>query len=537
MQLLIVDDETIIVEDIKSSIEWSRLGITAVFTAFNIRQAKEVFSNNTIDIMLCDIEMPQGSGLELLSWVRESSPKTESIFLTCHADFRYAKEAIRLGSLDYILKPVPYSELEKTITKAINKISKNSRLLEYSRFGEFWFKHQPLIIERFWMDILNRTIPANPEAIKEAAASRNIPYMEEMKFIPILLSLRRWYTEWSLEDQKIMEYGIKNVAGEIILKDGTNGLIIELESGKFVVMLSLCNYQFFSVNNLKKECAACIEACHQYMGCDISCYVGDAAYAHQLPVMVDQLVEREKNNVSYDNKVFLFNDKDKETDSINLPDMSLWSVMLTEGSNEKLLSEVVSFLEDSANVKGLNADKLKQFHYDFMQMVYTTINKKGIQAHKLFSDTESVKLYEQAIYSVRNLVAWIKHVILKVGAYADEVDKSQTIVNKVKNFIKLNSDQDLTREEVAGRFYLNPDYLDRIFKKETGVSITKFMVQERLAKAKELLSGTELSISEIAVSIGYKNMSHFSTVFRKYTNTNPNDYRRNSVNKNYRNMA
>lgn len=112
-QILIVDDEVHAVKGIRSGMDWNRLGITAVFTAYTVRQAKELFEREHIDIMLCDIEMPQASGLELTKWVRERYPKTETIFLTCHADFKYAKQALQLGSLDYILKPVPFAELEK----------------------------------------------------------------------------------------------------------------------------------------------------------------------------------------------------------------------------------------------------------------------------------------------------------------------------------------------------------------------------------------------------------------------------------------
>jgi len=86
-RLLIVDDEAFIANGIKSSVDWHKLGIVSVSIASNVRQAKEEFQNQPFDMMICDIEMPQGSGLELYEWVREEYPQTECIFLTCHADF------------------------------------------------------------------------------------------------------------------------------------------------------------------------------------------------------------------------------------------------------------------------------------------------------------------------------------------------------------------------------------------------------------------------------------------------------------------
>ena len=98
--LLIVDDEKIAVDGLKTIIDWDRAGISSIYTAFSRDQAEEIFEAHDIDILISDIEMPQGSGLELLEWVKNNYPETEAFFLTCHADFIYAKQAIQLGSID-----------------------------------------------------------------------------------------------------------------------------------------------------------------------------------------------------------------------------------------------------------------------------------------------------------------------------------------------------------------------------------------------------------------------------------------------------
>lgn len=70
--MIIIDDEYYALKASKSAVSWEKIGINKVFTALNlnIRQAKEKFNNHPIQIMICDIEMPQGNGLELLEWVR-----------------------------------------------------------------------------------------------------------------------------------------------------------------------------------------------------------------------------------------------------------------------------------------------------------------------------------------------------------------------------------------------------------------------------------------------------------------------------------
>lgn len=86
MQILIVDDEMYSVMGIKDAINWGELGVTAVFDAYNMREAIKIFQEQEINVMISDIEMPKGTGIELLEWVNEFSPQTETIFLTAHDD-------------------------------------------------------------------------------------------------------------------------------------------------------------------------------------------------------------------------------------------------------------------------------------------------------------------------------------------------------------------------------------------------------------------------------------------------------------------
>ncbi len=68
--ILIVDDDRLVVEKLAKGIGWERIGIESVLTANNVRQAMKILEEAPVDILLSDIEMPQGSGLELLEWVR-----------------------------------------------------------------------------------------------------------------------------------------------------------------------------------------------------------------------------------------------------------------------------------------------------------------------------------------------------------------------------------------------------------------------------------------------------------------------------------
>jgi two-component system response regulator YesN len=520
--VLIVDDEQIAVESIQFGLNWSEFGISSVHTAYSVRQAKEIFENHRIDILLCDIEMPQASGLDLLAWVRERFPKTETIFLTSHADFSYAKQAIQLGSLDYMLKPILFEELGVVMGKATEKISKESEMSEYSQYGKYWFQHQPLLIERFWLDIINQTIPSNPEAVMKAAEERNIPYADEMSFYPVLIRVQRWHKSVSLRDKKILEYALKNSAEELIIKERQNGMLIAMGVDTLLAILTV---EAGTQEDLKQSCQNYIASCHQYFYCDLSCYMGDEVVGHEMTAMVFKLMELDKDNVAYDNRVFLLKEAQIAEGSNKLPDMSLWAVLLKEGAKEKVLAEAALFFEQFNVKERLNAQLLHQFYQNFQQMLHYLLQTKGIQAHQLLSDHETMELSANATRSVTDLLHWIRHVVGKAMNYMAVVEQSQSVVGKVIAYIKQHISEELSRDDIAGYVYLNPDYLARIFKKETGLIISDYLIQERVKIAQELLANTDMPVAAVASQIGYSNFSYFSRVFKKVTDLNPVEYR------------
>lgn len=527
LQLLIVDDEVHAVEGIRSGVDWQKLGITAVFTAFTVNQAKELFENETIDVMLCDIEMPQATGLELAEWVMERYPNTETIFLTCHADFKYVKQALQLGSLDYILKPTPFSELEEVILKAIEKINKDSELAEYSQYGRFWFQHQPMLVERFWLDILNQTIPSQAEAVRRTAADRNIPYADEMRFMPVLISVQRWHKPLTLRDEKILEYALKNSAEETVLGLHKDGQVMSIGNRKLLAILSADSYTDIE-SSLVQACERYITTCAQYFYCDLSCYIGEKSRGHEMFNMVNRLHDLEKNNVAYNNKVFLLSRFRFQRSIDRPPNMSIWAVMLKEGEGEKVIEEATDYFIRVLQQNVLDAKLISHFYHDFQQMLYYTLQTKGILAHQLFSDHISVELSARATRSVTDHIGWVKHIVSKAMEYANTVEQSESVIEKVKGYIKLNIAQDLSREDIASHVFLNPDYLTRIFKKETGMSVSEYLFLERIKVAQELLVNTDMPISAIASYIGYANFSHFSRMFKKHTDLTPNEYRQRS---------
>lgn len=136
MTLLIVDDEIYAIQGLIKMIRKESLGIESILTANCYSQAVNLFMKETVDLLLCDIEMPFGTGLDLVEWVNDNYPETVCIFLTCHDEFDFARQAIRLNCLDYVLKPVSAETINGVLKKAAEHLENKKRESLYREYGK-----------------------------------------------------------------------------------------------------------------------------------------------------------------------------------------------------------------------------------------------------------------------------------------------------------------------------------------------------------------------------------------------------------------
>ncbi|MFB5678859.1 response regulator [Paenibacillus terreus] len=523
--LLLVDDEVHAVEGVRADLDLEKLGISHLFVAHNAKQAKDFFLRERIDIMLCDIEMPQGSGLDLLTWVREHQLRTVAIFLTSHADFKYAKEAIRLGSLDYLLKPVLRDHLKEALQKAQRQIDKNSEIDMANLSHQLWVKHHSLIIERFWQDLISHNIPSNPKAIHAQIEQHKLPITDNMLFLPVLIAVQSWNKEINRRDEKILEYALKNSAEDIITKSDTSGLFFTLDRGLLLGIITLGLSMKWDLEEVAASCRHFIESCNRYFYCGVSCYIGKSVKAHQMADTAAQLLQKNLNNVAFYNRVFFLDTVEVTDYNIAMPELNFWLSLLKTGTKDSVILEVENFLRQLVDGLLINAKSLYQFHQNFMQALYSYLHMEGIQAHQLFSDEQSMTISDKASRSVKDLVIWVHHAVEKAMNHAEVVKASDTVVQTVQRYITKYIDQDLSREAIAEMVFLNPDYLSRLFKKGTGYSISDYILKERIELAKVMLTQTNIPISSIANSVGYSNFSHFTRIFKKCIGLGPREYR------------
>ena len=515
LNLIIVDDEYHALQAIKTAVDWQELGISHVFEAANIKEAKNIFRAHPVHLMLCDIEMPQGSGLDLLAWVRERYPAVRCVFLTCHAEFAYAQRAIELGSTEYILKPVAGQRLKEAVLKAMGEV-KADRLVER---GQLWLTQQPLFVEHFWFDVIKGRIPPSKDALQEAAQARGITYDLTGKFVPVLLSLEEVGTTESLEE---LRRSLWQLAREIIVGTSVGGSMVQL-SGELALALAEQDPK-----TVKSHCHLFIKEAQERFQAQLSCYVGVETAPHKLAVAVGDLIRIREHSVAPKGQVFLLERAVRQADGpkppIHLPDAELWLTLLEQRDPQRLVAEARKYLEHTMETTGLDTHALYVFQQDFLQLFYYVLRNKGVQAHQLFQGEETVELQKRSTRSLDDLLQWLEHI---VGEFKKQCQESMSVVEQVRLYIAQNiNDVNITCKEIADYVGYNPDYLNRIFRDRTGLTIVQYLVQERMEMAKKLLVRTDMQISSVASQVGYTNFSYFAKVFKGYTNMTPSEYRR-----------
>ncbi|MDR0271533.1 response regulator [Paenibacillus sp.] len=525
---LIVDDEIYAVMGIRSGVKWQELQISEVYEAYNMREALQVFERTPIDVMICDIEMPKGTGIELLERVNEISPETETIFLTAHSDFDFMKRAIQLDGFDYLLKPIEFDVLQDTIAKALGSIKQERELHnlreQYKPYYETWRKKKSLITDKFWNDLLSGRVVCSPNNIVAILEEHELPELQHAVFQPVLVSVESWLREFSTKDEEIMEYAIRKGASEMLLPSG-KGEVIQTKQDVNVVIAFGEDRQTDDDLDIHARCEKYIRSCHHYFGCNLSCYIGKSSSIYEIADTYGQLLEMEYNNLNKSNQVYTLAAQGTQPIKMMIPRISTWTVLLEQGKLTELQQEIRTRIAEMGKMPGLSLNKLEGFRHEFMQMVHYILHKNGLSAFELFQDQEGLLLSAQP----RNLQQLETLSLQLAQIIYNQLHQNDSVIQRVKYYITENLSEQITREQLASYVHLNPAYLSRLFKREVGESITDYILHVRMSLAKDLITTTSIPISDVAQTFGYHNFSHFSKMFRKVYQVSPQQFRQQSV--------
>ncbi|MBQ7615596.1 MAG: helix-turn-helix domain-containing protein [Butyrivibrio sp.] len=522
MDAIVIDDDISTVEVIASNVDWNKFHIDRVHTAYNIAAAKKLFKEYDISIAVCDIEMPMGSGLDLIKWVREEKLDAEFIFLTSHEKFDYARQAIEYNASGYVVKPFNADRMEAELTTAVQKLNERKEILRASEYEKLYAGSLEYVEGSFWDDVLQQRIVAEREIIKKEAASRKLEVDAD--------SLLRLYIIASGNLEQLKESHGQDSPG-LYEKELTaflqDRLKDKLPLGR-VVSYHVKNLLYTAVVGGESEIpvdASFIDEVEDKLGNLVTVYIGNPCSIEMLYEARLHIEELDRNNVASKGRVFHENDEIvMVSDQEHILDQEQIRLLLNEKRKKELLNLLKFSMESLASQKKLSASTLTVIKQDLLQIVFVYLHSKGVLATQLFANDAFTSLESQSTDSMMNMMRFQVHLISGTIDYVSEVEQSDSIVQRAKNYVHEHYAEDISRTEIAESVFLTPEYMAKMFKKETGVSLKQYISDYRVKVAKELLANPNVRISDVAAEVGFDNFSYFSTVFKKTTGYTPNEY-------------
>lgn len=519
--LLVVDDEKYAVWGVSRGIDWKELEIDRVFEAFNTDEAIEILAKNEIHVVISDIEMPRRSGLELLKWIRQNSPETMVIFLTAHAEFNYAREALELGSFNYALKPVDHQELRNMVAVALETVKQkreHSRAEQlYTQYLEAWRNHIPVAVENFWCGILDGRRKMTPELLERTLKLYEIPLTANDKVRPILVSVEDFSEPMTGQEEEILVHAVTEYLENALFPDNEGSLV------PFDDEILLLVYQdSISVDVLEKRCRELSQRCYELYLCSVAFYFGRPVPPEELRVEYQNLVRKEQANTQHSVPVY---PEDftvaQEVNRFDLPVIYDWSTQLDWGKREVFLDRLKKMFETMREHHISDRRILEEVYMGLSYLFLSASRRNNVSL-----EGSSVEVWD-VLKSADRMEEWA----VKLSSnYFNALSKSQKgkseIIQKVERYVEEHIAEDFGRDDIAKALFFNSAYLSRMFKAETGVSLNEFVGKVRMREAKKLLDTTNYSISLAASKTGYSNFSYFTKQFKEAYGVTPSEYKK-----------
>lgn len=520
MNICIVDDDKYVVEKIVEGIDWKNLDIEGVYVAYNIKQAKEILNTQQVDILLSDIEMPQGSGLELLEWVRERELPVECIYLSSYAHFAYAQKALQLHSREYLLKPVSNRELTNVLGNLVGQMKLTKDEGGKSRQQEK---------ERFWRNLLHEE--ENDTSGFMAVRNRMEAYYGDDMLSLCMLRIFRGMEHRKMQNDAVFSLTLMHMAEEFLCARGYQpDPIVRYSDDCFMIVVRNGIRAEETAERYMREFLSGIEDELHSAAC---IYIGRMEGIGKSRERMEALLHMVREGIPCE-EGFLFEEEWKGQGAVYVPpDFSLWEQQMVRAQDmDDVSNQIIGYVTGLWSSGNANTEVFGRFKEDLQQMIFHYMMEHDILMNQIFESGEFEHYCNKASCTLRDMKEFICILFKKLEAVIGVENTEEGVVEQIIHYIDENLGGDLSRAKLAAKAYISEDYLSKKFALHTGMSIPNYVSTRRMEKARDYFKNTARSVSEVATLVGYTNFSYFSKTFRDYAGCTPNEFR-SRYNKNF----
>jgi len=536
MKILIVDDEIFVRIGIKTIFDWNKYGFEIVGEAEDGIEAKELFIKYEPDIVLLDICMPRMNGLDFIKEIKEINPFCRFVILSCHNEFDYAREAIKLGVRDYIMKTtVKKDEILEIVCRIAEEIEiEKSKLMESRIEKKEIFTNRFVLLNRLLNDVVDKIEDDEVKiAAKIAEMQLNISTGNLHLILFAVDGYRYLKQEMEPKNYELLTAGITNIVQEIS-KQHENSYVFRRNEHEIITIVSFEKSadKKYIIEKLRLISRDTANAVKQLLNVDISAGASSgfdsfSQISEGYPMAQKALERKFFTGPSSVNLYY-----EKTGDSREL-------VQLFKKAEEELncAFKNLDFDEALNLLKGIRKNMDHKSCDDYWQIKNISVNifynlsmiinnEKNLKTDipGIRFDPSEVIHFECLGDILNDLEKAIKDILAIINNHS--LYKNRNTINLVKEYINQNAASEITLNNVADHVNLSPGHLSRFFKKETGENFSDYIINSKMNTAKNMIRSGE-RIWKIAQVLGYAEVSSFSRIFRRTVGISPQQFRIN----------
>ena len=535
IKVFLVEDEMVIRRGIKNSIDWEKEGYIFCGEASDGELAYPMIIKEKPDILITDIRMPFMDGLELCKLVKKELPNIKILILSGYDEFDYAKEAIRLGVTEYLLKPISSGKL----LEALNGVSESIRR-----------EKEDKDLVRKYMEEMRENTEHEKQKFFEQMIAGNLSMADaletgkkyEMSLSAGMYNLLLFRFTLGEENRKSgellgeAEYAIEKLTERL-------EYVFEFQRGvegwAFLLMADNEEQMSERVKELSKDLE---EIMKNYS--TIAYFGGIGQPVARLRELEESFREAERALAARFtmelNRIISVDDIRMAQNVDTLDDIEITSfgeiektrTMLEKFLNNGVEDEIDEFVDVYINElpeENLKSVLMRQYIIMDAYIVMMSFCEKieGIEG-EIQAQSEELKNSMKTIQTVEEIKNYIRMLLKKIIGVRDTISgrRYSDIIEIAKDQIrKTYMSDEISLNTVAAEVGMSPSYFSSIFSKEMGKTFVEYLTEIRMDRAKELLMCSSMKTSEIGYEVGYKDPHYFSYIFKKTQNCTPKEFR------------
>ncbi|MEK3882371.1 helix-turn-helix domain-containing protein [Paenibacillus sp. PL2-23] len=530
-KVMLVDDDYPVLELIHYAIDWEKLGLQVIGMHENGARALEAAALDMPDILITDIGMPQMDGLELVSRMKEHKPNLRAAILSCHTEFEYARQAMKLQVQDYLLKDtLEPAQIRTLLTQFIASLEQEreqqSKQLRMERLVD---RNRSLMKEKFIRTTLQQPL-LDIEKWKAELEGFGLPLRGGETIIPVIGMIDELRAaKLRFQSDEVLRFAVDNVVEEAIQGSGLSAVHFQYSAQETVILaafqggLKVNGYD--ETRALLRSLQTAVHSLKLRMSFLIGerCSEPNCIKAALLHIQQDRVARFYRTSGSiaraegrspgaYD----LFRDFQKSSE--RLRDLIIGKKVAEIGVTvNSWLDDIEQHRPDPAMVKD----------WVLRMLLDTRLKLQSALDYRTSGNTDVLPNEALELDTMAELKEWmIGHClsIIATDLYGGTSSKRSEIAEAC-HFVTQHLDRKITLEEVAEQLFMNPSYFSRLFKKETGETFIEYVTRMKMHRAKELLESSATPVGKICELLGYDNQSYFIKLFKAFAGVTPVEFR------------